>query len=87
MSEGVSLMYPWRETYSISTYSSIIEQTVKRYAGINYQVITENMHKNVNSIYATGYFKHPSEGEIYFDIILQNNNPHSLVINGEEYIN
>ncbi|SCH51267.1 MULTISPECIES: hypothetical protein [unclassified Romboutsia] len=69
-----------------STYSSIIEQTVKKYAGINYKVTTEDMHKNGNTVYATGYFQHPSEGEIYFDIILENNNPSSLVINGEEYI-
>ena len=44
------------------------------------------MHKNGNRVYATGYFNDPSEGKIYFDIVLQNNNPESLVINGTEYV-
>lgn len=69
-----------------STYSAIIQQTVKKYADIDYTVTTESMHKNGNSIYANGYFEHPSNGKIYFDIKLQNNSPSSLVINGEEYI-
>lgn len=69
-----------------SIYSKIIDQSIKKYTGVSYKVQSNNIHKNGNKIYATGYFNDPSKGNIYFDIILQNNNPKSLVINGNEYI-
>ena len=69
-----------------SIYSKIIDQSIKKYTGVSYKVKNNNIHKNGNRIYATGYFNDPSKGNIYFDIILQNNNPKSLVINGNEYI-
>ena len=69
-----------------SAYSKIIDQSIKKYTGVSYKVKSNNMHKNGNRVYATGYFNDPSEGKIYFDIVLQNNNPESLVINGTEYV-
>ena len=68
------------------TYSKIINETIKTYTGLNHNVKTETMHKNGSSIYATGYIDYPDKGKIYFDVRLKNNNPISLVINGEELI-
>lgn len=69
-----------------SVYSKIIDQSIKKYTGVSYKVKNNNIHKNGDKVYATGYFNDPSKGNIYFDIILQNNDPESLVINGNEYI-
>ena len=68
------------------SYSKIIEKSVKKYTGVTYEVKSKNMHKNGDRVYATGYFNDPSHGKIYFDIVLHNNNPESLVINGTEFV-
>ncbi len=70
----------------ISLYSSIISNSVQKVLGIKYDVKVLQIHKNGNLVYSNGYFNVPDEGDINFDMILQNFSPYSLKINGYEYI-
>ncbi|MEG0856628.1 MAG: hypothetical protein RSG52_09110 [Terrisporobacter sp.] len=69
----------------ISTYSSIIQQSVKSTLDINYKVVVKSVHKNGALIYGEGFFTVPEEGDVYYDIILNNYKLHSLKVNGQEY--
>ncbi|MBU5337559.1 hypothetical protein [Intestinibacter bartlettii] len=68
-----------------SAYKSIIKRVVGKYTNANNISISE-LHKNGNLVYAQGYFNVPNEGKVNYDLILQNNSPTSLIINGNEYI-
>lgn len=70
----------------VSTYSSIIKESVKGTLGIKYKINIEQLHKNGNLIFAEGHFNIPDKGDINFDMILKNYSPYSLRINGEEYL-
>ena len=70
----------------ISTYSSIIKESIQKTLGARYSVEVEQLHKNGNLIFSKGYFTIPNKGDINFDMILQNYSPSSLKINGKEYI-
>lgn len=70
----------------VATYSSIIKESIKSTLNINYTIKVEQLHKNGNLIFSTGYFNIPDKGDINFDMILQNYEPYSLKINGKEYI-
>lgn len=70
----------------VSTYSSIIKESVKSTLGINYKISIEQLHKNGNLIFAKGYFNIPDKGNINFDMILNSYSPYSLKINGNEYL-
>ena len=65
-----------------NNYSKIIE------SNINYEhnIKTESMHKNGSYLYAHGVILSNKDNNLYFDIILKNNKPHSLIINDIEYI-
>lgn len=71
-----------------SSYSKTIESTVKDIFRLNseYIIATKSMHKNGSSIYAQGSFSLDKGENTYFDIILKNKQPYSLVINGTEHI-
>lgn len=69
-----------------SLYSDIIEQSVKTHLGIKSKIKTLDMHKNGNQIFANGYYEESKDKKVYFDIILKNNNPISLIVDGNEYI-
>lgn len=69
-----------------STYKTIITKAVNKYTNTNYNVNVSNLHQNGNLIYAQGYFDVPEEGKVNYDMILRDNSPTSLTINGNEYI-
>lgn len=69
-----------------STYSAIIEESVQSTLNIKYKVNIEQLHKNGNLIISKGYFNIPDKGDVNFDMIIKNYSPHSLIINGKEYI-
>lgn len=69
----------------VSTYSSIIKESVQNTLNINYKIKIKQLHKNGNLIFAQGYFNIPNNGDINFDMILNNYSPYSLRINGDEY--
>lgn len=70
----------------ISTYSSIMKESVKSTLDIDYKVIIKQVHRNGNLIYGAGSFNIPDKGDINFDIVLKDYTPYSLKINGNEYI-
>lgn len=70
----------------MSTYTSIIKESVQKHLGIKYNVKIEQIHKNGNLVFARGFFTIPEKGDIYYDMVLQNYSPYSLTVNGEEYI-
>ena len=70
----------------ISTYSTIIKQSVQKHLDIKYPVNIENINKNGDLIFAKGFFTIPNKGDIYYNITLKNYSPSSLTVNGEEYI-
>ena len=70
----------------VSTYSSIIKESVQGTLNIKYKINIEQLHRNGNLIFAKGYFNIPDKGDINFDMILQNYSPYSLKINGDEYL-
>lgn len=70
----------------VSTYSSIIKESIQGTLDIKYKINIEQLHKNGNLIFAKGYFNIPKKGDINFDMILQNYSPYSLKINGNEYL-
>lgn len=69
-----------------STYKSIVKRVVGKYTSSGYNVSVSELHKNGNLIYAQGYFDVPNEGKVNYDLILKNDSPTSLIINGNEYI-
>lgn len=69
-----------------STYKSIIINAVNKYTNTSYDVSVSNLHQNGNVVYAQGYFDVPNEGKVNYDLILKNNSPTSLTINGNEYV-
>lgn len=69
-----------------STYKSIVKRVVGKYTNVGYNVTVSNLHKNGNLVYAQGYFDVPKEGKVNYDLILKNDSPISLIINGKEYI-
>lgn len=68
------------------TYKSIVTRVVNKYTNSSYNVCVSNLHQNGNLVYAQGYFNVPKEGKVNYDLILKNNLPTSLIINGNEYI-
>ncbi|RDY23913.1 hypothetical protein CHF27_006050 [Romboutsia maritimum] len=71
-----------------SNYDTIVSSSLKSITKIdpNSEVRTESMHKNGGHVYAQGYFIVPNEGKIHFDMILNREQPRSLMINGSELI-
>ena len=71
-----------------ANYNSIVTSSVKNITKIdpNSEVVTQEMHKNGGHVYASGYFIIPSEGKIFFDMILNREQPRSLMVNGSELI-
>ena len=69
----------------ISTYSSIIKESVQDTLNVKYKINIEQIHKNGNLVFSRGYFNIPDKGDINFDMILQSYSPRSLRINGNEY--
>ena len=68
------------------TYKSIVTRVVNRYTNSSYNVYVSNLHQNGNLVYAQGYFDVPKEGNVHYDLILKNDSPTSLIINGNEYV-
>ena len=73
-------------TTEASSYESIIKNVVKKHTNADYVVYVSNLHKNGDLIYAQGYFDVPEEGKVSYDVILDDQSPNSLTINGTEYI-
>ena len=69
-----------------STYKSIVKRVVGKYTSSGYSVTVSELHRNGNLVYARGYFNVPNEGKVNYDLILKNDSPTSLIINGNEYI-
>ena len=71
-----------------NNYSKIIESNINTLISLNYEhnIKTESMHKNGSYLYAHGVILSTKDNNLYFDIILKNNKPHSLIINDIEYI-
>ena len=70
----------------VSTYTNIVEESIQGILNIKSKIIVEELHKNGNLIFTQGYFNLPNKGYIYYDMIIQNNKPYSLKINGQEFI-
>ena len=70
------------------TYSKIIKYHINRLVPLNYEhsIKAETMHKNGSYIYAQGFISSKENGNLYFDIILKDDKPYSLVVNNTEYI-
>lgn len=68
------------------TYKSIVTKVVNKYTNSSYKVYVSNLHQNGNLVYAQGYFDVPKEGNVHYDLILKNDSPTSLIINGNEYV-
>ena len=68
------------------TYKSIVTRVVNKYTNSSYKVYVSNLHQNGNLVYAQGYFDVPKEGNVHYDLILKNDSPTSLIINGNEYV-
>ncbi|MGL5330750.1 MAG: hypothetical protein ACRDD7_15890 [Peptostreptococcaceae bacterium] len=69
------------------SYSTVIQNKIKNTFGVtNSDIKTESMHKNGDTIYAQGSIS-KSEELFFFDMILENKKPSSLVVDGNEYIN
>ncbi len=73
-------------TTEASSYESIVKGVVQKHTSNNYVVYVSELHKNGNLLYAQGYFDVPEEGRVNYDVILNDQSPNSLMINGNEYI-
>lgn len=73
-------------TTEASSYESIIKGVVQKHTNNNYAVYVSELHKNGDLLYAQGYFDVPDEGRVNYDVILNEQSPNSLMINGNEYI-
>lgn len=69
-----------------STYKSITKRVVGKYTSNGYKVSVLKLHRNGNLVYSEGYFNVPNEGKVNYDLVLENDSPTSLIINGNEYI-
>lgn len=69
-----------------STYESIIKKAVNKYTNTTYSVSVSELHQNGDLVYAQGYFDIPKKGKINYDMVLKDNTPTSLTINGNEYV-
>ncbi len=69
-----------------SAYKTTIKRVVGKYTNNSYNISVSELHQNGNLIYAQGYFDVPNKGKVNYDLILENNSPTSLIINGNEYI-
>lgn len=69
-----------------SAYKATVKKVVGKYTNTSYNVYVSELHQNGNLVYAQGYFSVPNEGNVNYDLILQDNSPTSLIINGNEYI-
>lgn len=69
-----------------STYKSISKKIVRKYTNSTYKVEVSRLHRNGILIYSQGYFEVPNEGQVNYDLILKDELPISLIINGKEYI-
>lgn len=69
-------------------YCDLIENNIKKLANFSYDyyINTQYMHKNNSYLYAYGTISSKEKGDLYFDIILKNNKPYSLIIDNIEYI-
>lgn len=69
-------------------YENIISTSLENTLKLSSQsrVVTGSMHKNGNKIFAVGYFYLADKEPIYFDIILNEQVPISITVNGIEYI-
>ncbi len=71
-----------------SSYSKIVENEIRHILILDSkdQVDTNNMHKNGKSVYAEGNISSKKKEKKDFDMILKENKPYSLLIDGTEYI-
>jgi hypothetical protein len=71
-----------------SSCSKIIESKIKDTLHLTseYTITTKTMHKNGSSVYAQGDISLGKSKTTSFDMILKDNKPYSLFINGIEYI-
>lgn len=67
-------------------YKVIVAKTVASYIGEKYDVEIYDLHKNGNYIYSQGYIDVPNQGKVYYDLILDDTEPLSLRINGQELV-
>ena len=71
-----------------NTYSKIIESHINKLIPLNYEhsIKTETMHKNGSYLYAQGVISSSKNDNLYFDIILKDDESYSLIVNDIEYI-
>jgi len=71
-----------------SVYAKMIEDNINTLTEFNYDynINTEYMHRNNSYLYAYGTISSKEKNDLYFDIILKNDEPYSLVIDDIEYI-
>ena len=71
-----------------NTYSKIIESHINTLIPLNYEhcIKTETMHKNVSYLYAQCVISSSKSDNLYFDIILKDDESYSLIVNDIEYI-
>ncbi|MDK2563960.1 hypothetical protein QOZ84_10390 [Romboutsia sedimentorum] len=71
-----------------SSYSKIVENEIRHILtlGSKDKVATDSMHKNGESVYAEGNISLKKKENKDFDMILKENKPYSLLIDGTEYI-
>ena len=69
-------------------YSKIIESHINTLIPLNYEhnIKTESMHKNGSYLYAQGVISSNENDNLYFDIILKDDESYSLIVNDTEYI-
>ena len=71
-----------------NTYSKIIESHINTLIPLNYEhsIKTETMHKNGSYLYAQCVISSSKSDNLYFDIILKDDESYSLIVNDIEYI-
>ncbi len=71
-----------------NTYSKIIESHINTLIPLNYEhrIKTETMHKNGSYLYTQGVISSSKSDNLYFDIILKDDESYSLIVNDIEYI-
>lgn len=83
-----TLNYRTVSNKDFNTYSKIIESNINTFIPLNYEhsIKTEKMHKNGSYLYAQGVISSSENDNLYFDIILKDDESYSLIINDTEYI-